>query len=46
MLKFMFIEHFLSILGGFNKNGDFTWRVSDCEVLEGDTHRRWVCCSL
>jgi hypothetical protein len=27
-------------LGDFTRNGDFTWRVSDCEELVGFTHRR------
>jgi hypothetical protein len=26
-------------LGEIYKNGDFTWRVSDCEELVGVTHR-------
>ena len=25
-------------LGDFTRNGDFTWRVSDCEELVGVTH--------
>ena len=25
----------------FTRNGDFTWRVSDCEELVGVTLRRW-----
>ena len=28
-------------LGDFTRNGEFTWRLSDCEEIEGVTHRRW-----
>ena len=28
-------------LEDFTRIGDFTWRVTDCEELEGVTHRRW-----
>ena len=27
-------------LGDFTRNGEFTWRLSDCEEIEGVTHRR------
>ena len=29
-------------LGYFTRNGDFTWRVSDCEELVGVIHREMI----